>query len=948
MNLFLKTILFNFLLSSLILFSNNTYGQKHISVSGVVLDKDTGEPIYGAVLNIKGHSKSTLTNRDGSFSINTAERLPFHLKVYFLGYRTEELLIDGERTDLKILLNIHEILGNEIVVSASRVPERILESPVSIERMSMADIQKTAAPSFYDALVNLKGVEQSTQSFTFKSLNSRGFNANGNVRFNQFIDGMDNQAPGLNFSVGNIAGISDLDLESAELIPGSSSALYGAGGINGTLLLKSKNPFHYQGLSVQLKTGVNHIDNQQQAASNWNDIQLRYAKSWNDKFAFKVNLSYLKADDWRAENISNYDRTLMQAKAGNRSTDPAYDGINVYGDEIKVNMRNVAQAVVETGKQTYISQYQAATGQIPTVTQIQNFLTTTPSVSPFYLGLTAEMIPNQDVSRTGYLETELIDYNTSSLRASTSVNYKVSKNTEASAQVYWGSGTSVYTGADRYSLKNFNIGLYKLELTGEKFFLRAYTTQERSGDAYNTTALASIINEQSKPSTTWFPEYVGTYLAGRQMGQDEFQAHLTARTTADKGRFIAGSDEFNEAKQDISSRTIGAEGGAKFKDKSNLWHYEGMYNLSGLIPKVDVIAGASYRLYDLNSGGTLFDDLNKKLTISEYGAYVQGTKKIFDEKLKLVASLRYDKSENFNGFLSPRLAAVWNVQKDHYFRFSYQSGFRNPTSQSQYIDLLVRAGSRLVGALPQLLDKYELRTNKPYTDASYRAYVQGGYSDYSVLENYTFTSFKPEKVQAFELGYRALLTNTLHLDAYCYYNNYHDFLTAAILWQNPMAGNPIGLMSPVRYETTVNMQDPVRAHGWALGLEYNWKKLKWMGNIANDKLSKIPDQFFNTYNTPVYKFNLGVGSNEILKNIGFNLNYRWQDQFVWRSAFASGELPAYGTMDAQITFKLPAYQSALKIGGSNLLNRYYTTSVGNPSVGGVYYVSLIFDAKNWK
>ncbi|WP_449438908.1 TonB-dependent receptor plug domain-containing protein [Pedobacter steynii] len=85
--------------------------------------------------------------------------------------------------------------------------------------MGPAVLKELSAPSFYDALTNMKGVEISAQSLTFKSINTRGFNSNGNTRFNQLVDGMDNQAPGLNFSVGNIIGISDLDLDNVELLP---------------------------------------------------------------------------------------------------------------------------------------------------------------------------------------------------------------------------------------------------------------------------------------------------------------------------------------------------------------------------------------------------------------------------------------------------------------------------------------------------------------------------------------------------------------------------------------------------------------------------------------------------------------------------------------------------------------------------------------------------------
>lgn len=917
-------------------------------VSGKVIDLKTKEPVSGAWVKVIETGRATSTNEKGLFQLLISKPLPIKLRVYAIGYKEEELKVFNADTVLTVMLEQQHIIGNEVVVSASRIPEHILESPVAIERISVQDIAKTASTSFYESLVNLKGIEQSTQSFTFKSLNTRGFNANGNVRFNQFVDGMDNQAPGLNFSVGNIVGISDLDMESAELISGTSSALFGAGGVNGTLLLHSKDPFKYQGLSMQFKTGVNHVDKKYAPMTDWNDMQFRYAKAWNNKWAFKTNVSYVKAADWVAHDYANYDRTNMQMKEGDRLTDLAYDGVNSYGDEIKANMKNVAQAVIQSGREAFIAQYKNLTGTNPSQQDIEGFLTSDPNVSPFYLGLQGGAIPDQEVSRTGYKEQELVDYTTTSLRTSGALHYRINANLEAIGQAYWGAGSSIYTGADRYSLMNFNLGQYKLELKGDNFFLKGYTTQERSGDAYNATALASLMNERFKPSTQWFPQYIGNYLAGKNKGYNDLEAHQAARIQTDAGRFAAGSEEFNDARADIISRAIGPEGGAKFKDKTNLWHYEGMYNFSGWIPQVDLIAGASYRRYALNSGGTIFDDLTRRISISEYGAYMQATKKFFDEKLKATLALRYDKNENFKGTLSPRISGVWNAAKNHYFRLSYQTGFRNPTAQAQYLDLLVRANSRLIGALPEILDKYQLQTNKPYTDISYRSYVASGYTNPSLLEVYPLGKLKPEQVEAYELGYKGLLTTDLYIDAYYYFNHYTDFLTNTVLWQNPTPNNILGMVSPVRYEINVNSNQKVKSRGWAVGVDYVLKKWKFTGNISQDKLGEIPDEFFNTYNTPAYRFNVGVSGNELFKNTGFNLIYRWQDQFVWRSGFVVGHVPAYGTLDGQFSLKLPSYQSVLKIGAANMLNKYYITSLGNPAVGGMYYLSLVFDSHLWK
>jgi outer membrane receptor protein involved in Fe transport len=164
-------------------------------------------------------------------------------------------------------------------------------------------------------------------SLTFKSVGTRGFNVNGNLRLNQIVDGMDNQAPGLNFSVGGVIGLTELDVESIELLQGASSALNGQGGMNGTLLINSIDPFKYQGLSFQIKQGVNHVANYQRNAAPYYDWSMRWAKKVSDKFAFKIASQYVQAQDWVANGKRDYSRTTGTPNGlvipGTRDTDPA-------------------------------------------------------------------------------------------------------------------------------------------------------------------------------------------------------------------------------------------------------------------------------------------------------------------------------------------------------------------------------------------------------------------------------------------------------------------------------------------------------------------------------------------------------------------------------------------------------------------------------------------------
>ncbi|HUM66305.1 MAG TPA: Plug domain-containing protein, partial [Chitinophagaceae bacterium] len=133
---------------------------------------------------------------------------------------------------------------------------RILESPVSIERVGAAAIRNNASSNYYDIVNKLKGVNVVYSSLTYATPTTRGFSGSGNTRFTQVVNGMDNQAPGLNFAVGMVVGLTELDVDNMELLPGASSALYGPGGMNGTLLINGKNPFKYRGLSFQIKEGI--------------------------------------------------------------------------------------------------------------------------------------------------------------------------------------------------------------------------------------------------------------------------------------------------------------------------------------------------------------------------------------------------------------------------------------------------------------------------------------------------------------------------------------------------------------------------------------------------------------------------------------------------------------------------------------------------------------------
>src|SRR5688572_16058574 len=319
-------------------------------VTGKVTN-DKNEPLSGASIRVKGNlSAGTLADQNGRFKL-TVTSLPVIIEISEVESEGKEVSVSGTE-ELNIILIAKGTTLERIIVNApdARLNGSAMNKPFDIERISPRDI-KVSPLRPYDNLGVKKGVYGTTSSLLFPTYSTRGFNGSGSTRVNQRIDGMDNQAPGLNFPVANFVSNGDLDIESIELLPGASSALYGPGGMNGTILINSKNPSNpkYQGLSVLIKPGIMHVGNKspRENPAMYNDYSFRYAKSFNNRLAFKIGAQFISADDWLANDTSNYDRSGTSGKliAGTRLTDPNYDGVNVYGDETTANMLGVTESI---------------------------------------------------------------------------------------------------------------------------------------------------------------------------------------------------------------------------------------------------------------------------------------------------------------------------------------------------------------------------------------------------------------------------------------------------------------------------------------------------------------------------------------------------------------------------------------------------------------------------
>jgi outer membrane receptor protein involved in Fe transport len=955
-----------------------------IEISGRVASRESKEPIPNVSVNIKGTVAGTITNNSGLFKLRTRLKFPFKLIFTSIGFEPQEYDITSLDSKLDIELTTQTVvLGKEVVVTASRVAENILKSPVAIEKLDIRAIRETPAPGFYDALENVKGVQMTTSSLTFKVPNTRGFNIPNNFRFMQLVDGVDMQAATLGVPLGNAIGPTELDIASVEITPGAASALYGMSAINGMANLLTRSPFQYQGLSFYQKTGVNHVGGTGREAALLTETSIRYAKAFNNKFAFKINAGYMRGTDWlsdtrKDQNPNNLKSANPNFPELNGDNNIVYDGWNKYGDDALAGSNTV-------------------------------------SIS----GLNINGADNQTltVGRTGYWEKDLVKPIVDNLKFDAAVHYKLSDHAELSYDYRIGKMDGVFQRGNKIQLDNVVVQNHKVELKGDNFLLRAYLSKENTGDSYNVKPTADNLDLASGGSgSVWAKKYKDALLAYADANGALSSANLAAATQyareqADASRVVPGTQAFEDLKNtitkinnwDIKSSAIPdapATGGSALVQKSNMYHVEGQWDLSKKVKIFDLLIGADARVYEIIPDGNNFvdfsrpiDERNKPVVVDgkvpdsndfgnniyykKFGGFAQVTKTFFDEKLKLWASVRGDYNPEFTLRYTPRVAAVYTANKNHNFRITYQQGYRFP-ALFEALSYVNNGRVKRVGSLSYINEGLGYLENS-YTQASVvnfnAALKAAGNSDEAALANRdllvvaNLPKARPEKINSYEAGYKSVLANNkIILDIDAYVNRYEGFLGQVQVFvpKGETVGSDAAVLAMIdrnrdattatqttaaskgqdRYRVYTNAKNKYTNYGGSLGATYIfYKKYTISGNVNYNKMkaNKTNDIFVTAFNTPEWSTNISFGNRDVIKNVGFSVAYRWQKSFLWESPLVTGHIDAINTVDAQVTYRVPKMHSTFKLGGSNIFNNNYIQYAGGPTLGGLYYLAITVD-----
>ena len=963
-----KTLFKRVILMSAMLLLNIIHAQT--TINGSVVDEETNQPLPGVNILVKGTYTGVSADFDGNFSISTDEEFPITLELSYLGFGTKTV----EVTSADVALNISLAPGSdsldEIVVAASRFAQRIFESPITVEKFSAKQIQQTPSADFFNGLENIKGIQLQQGGLFLNQVVTRGFATVYNEGFVTLVDMMNNMSPLFGFAMGNLIGLNELDVQSVEVIPGPASALYGADAYKGIMFLNSKNPFEHEGISAYYRTGVTE---QEVAGQNsFTDIGVRLATKLGEKWAIKASLNHKKGTEWMPADYSHQAIPGGEVNPSYSKSAPDYNGLNIYGERFfpssntwgLVGLLNPAASALAIAAPDYFD----------------------------------------GVMSTGYQDRDLISNNAENSKGMFAVHFRPNEKTEISLTSLVGRGDSPLQGFGRYSMRNIQIEQHKLQIDSGRFNFRAYHTREQDGDSYQLSAAGGLLANSSNSNIAdlssvglgsfsgysgWFVNYNLTYMGALAQasgltpdfpgilgfvqgvvaphimtgGTDINQifaagggtgaAHNAARQAANQGMIQPGTAAFETALNSFTSKNlpvVQADPGAGIFDDTKTYNYELNYDLSDLTGSVDFLVGGSMRKTELNSMGTIYSDQNGPIEYTEIGGYVQGVTNILNDKVSLTGSVRLDKHEFFDANFTPRLAALINVNENQNFRLSFQTGFRNPTNQDQYIGLF--AGDvTLLGSSPDNISRYNgavvLSNGSPFQ-------FNGDYVfNNSYNEDGTAASLKnvtAEKITSLDVGYRFKKPG-FTFDVSAYYSDYSDKIGSTDVY-TPAIYPGGGTLATYRdtghfaiYQVDSNSDEDLKTYGLSAEMIKALSE-NFIFNVIYDynKLDFTPSagsNFEAAFNTPEHNLKAGLLGN--FNKLSFNLSSRYTSEYYYQASFVDGMIDARTVIDAQVSYQIPSLKAVVKVGGNNLGGKEYQSVLGGGRIGSLYYTSVSFD-----
>ena len=932
-------------------------------VRGTVVSEQS-EPMAGANIVIENTSRGVITDSEGKFLIDSLLPGAYTFTVDYIGYKkiSKTIIIVSENQEQNISylekigiednsevesgtsfsnlifqmepdpvalrqvdVTAHEIDKNisdilkQAIFGPSKIRESYMTAGASVDAVSIKDIKMSPSLNFYEGLDDIKEVETKQLSAIYTALIVRGKGVTDARDYSQLIDGM--QATNLNYgnNFGNITGLSEIDVANIELVHGAASVMYGPYATSGLVLIGSKTPWFYQGLSYQIKTGFNHKTDI--ATTPFAHSAIRYAKAYED-FAWKFVYSHKQATEWEEPG----DTSFLSMNFDSLSL---FDRKFVHGDDTPLNAASIGEF-------------------------------TDTLYGP--------------IARTGYWDYNIVESSVYNTKVNASLNYKISDDVDISYDMKGGWGSFTNVGIGKFWNNNSGGINHGLTLNAPNLLLRAYIYNEGQNPFNNSDediqwdvrTIALELQNYSKPDDIWLADYKAAYdgeVSGITSG-----SHSHARDFADsensvadgefRARLVPGTELFKTVYDSLIRRDK-MRSPTRLKD-NGFYNLEIIYDLTDYVKFGGLQVGANFRHYNIGFHNGIMSnspELNAEhgpLDPWEYAVFMQATKWFFDERLKLQGALRFDESDSYGKNLSPSFSSVLKIKENQYMRFSFQQANLNPPHYWAYLNI-PQQGFQAIGGGKGNLKRLGLEhLHEKAVDIDWAT----GDTTHVSIPHPT-----GEKLLAYEIGYKALISDNLFFDINYYYNHSSNLRDDDFIVSDPDSVQYIDIPGvytgwspgPIYYVFSTNEDHQEKLHGLSLGMGYNFNNglilsgnYNYVGEVG-ENISYTPNRIPGAnvgIGRPKHRIKLSVNHPRAFNdNIGYAVTARyteayWYDNLIW---YGIGELGGNVNVDAQVSYILKDYNMLIKVGMNNILGQYYNTSVLTPKIGSTFYVSIDYD-----
>jgi len=305
------------IVGALLFMSQLVYAQS--SISGKIIDK-SGDQLPGASLSINGTNIVTVTDANGNYQLTNTQPFPWTVRITFVGYTDRTIVVNASGDQGTIILEEGVLLGNEVIISASRMPEKAIEAVASVTTLGEERIAATPMngdPMEY--LRNVQGVNVVRAGTESVNIELRG---PVNVLETSTLV-LKDYAPIVSVSDKTLfspAGtLSPLDIERIEVVRGPSGALYGPNVTSGVVHFVTKDAFKHPGASAMVSVGQRNLltSRIRYAGNNGNKLGWKFLVNYSQSNDFGVADDQLIANDGVTKVINTQDFETLGGKRWN-------------------------------------------------------------------------------------------------------------------------------------------------------------------------------------------------------------------------------------------------------------------------------------------------------------------------------------------------------------------------------------------------------------------------------------------------------------------------------------------------------------------------------------------------------------------------------------------------------------------------------------------------------